>query len=490
MKYTYISLCLLAALLLGACSVDKYNDNPNNPTSVDPQAIMPAILFNAAKNAYPWQASLAVQHTTAVSDAQTWQTYQWSNGDWQEFNYLRSINSMMEEAKKRPGMEAYTAVGKILRAHLFFFLTRMYGDIPYKDALAGNNSDAPDDRFAPAYDDQRSIILGLLNELEEANQLLKNNPPDMAADIIYGGKADKWRKLANSYKLRILLMLSNKMDDAELKVKERFNAILTNPAEYPIFENASDEARLNYRNTDNVRYPLYNFLDVRNKRFMGKSLCDLMKSLHDERLFVYAQQTENSRKSGTPATDFNAYNGIDASQSLPDIGTQASTGDYSRINTAHYTESPTGDPSLFLSYAEVMLAIAEAGTRGWVSVDAGAYYNKAVTAAFEFYGLGSKAAAYLAQAPVKWDATNGLTQVYQQRNILFYFQDDFEPLFHYHRTGYPVIKCGPGQASAKVPYRQLYPVNETNVNKQHMTEAINRQGYTEDNIMNKIWLYK
>src|ERR1044072_7141845 len=99
----------------------------------------------------------------------------------------------------------------------------------------------------------------------------------MAADIIYGGKADKWRKLANSYKLRILIMLSNKVDDAELKVKQRFNAILTNPAEYPIFENASDEARLNYRNTDNVRYPLYNFLDVRNKRFMGKSLCDMMK---------------------------------------------------------------------------------------------------------------------------------------------------------------------------------------------------------------------
>ena len=69
----------------------------------------------------------------------------------------------------------------------------------------------------------------------------------MIGDVIYGGRQPEeivnWRKLIDScLTLRVLLTLSGKTADPDLKVIQRFQNIYTNPTTYPIFfqSNADD----------------------------------------------------------------------------------------------------------------------------------------------------------------------------------------------------------------------------------------------------------
>ncbi|NRF38343.1 SusD/RagB family nutrient-binding outer membrane lipoprotein [Pedobacter foliorum] len=476
-----IYLMVSVIIMLTACKQEKYNKDPNRPTEVGAQAILPNVIFNSFKNRYPWQPGLAVRQATATSDRQAFQTYEWANGDWAEFNVLRDVTKMMESAK---GAKEYLAIGKILRAHNFFFLTRMYGSVPYNDALKGQQSN----NYQPKYDSQKDIIVGILNELEEANQLLIKPEAAITGDILYNGDLKKWRKLANSYKLRILLMLSKKESDQDLQVAKRFNDIISNPGLYPIFERDEDEAKISYRDYENIRYPLYMDFNVRNKRFIGKTLADLLKRLEDPRLFYYATPFLNAAAQGK--TGFDAYEGIDASKSLTAATEDASTGNYSRVNSRNYTELPIGKPSLGFSYAELMLAIAEATERGWVQANAAIFYEHAVQSSFQFYDVAGSAAAYLTKNPLSSVKETALTQLYEQRYILFNAQSDFELFFHYHRTNFPVIVNGQGQATAIVPFRLLYPTDEQRVNAANYKDALKAQGFNADNILMKPWLYQ
>lgn len=478
-KIIYVMVSVIVMLI--ACKQEKYNKDPNRPTEVGAQAILPNVIFNSFKNRYPWQPGLAVRQATATSDRQAYQTYEWANGDWAEFNVLRDVTKMMESSG---GSKEYLAIGKILRAHNFFFLTRMYGSVPYEDALKGQQSG----NYQPKYDSQKDIILGILNELEEANQLLINPGAAITGDILYNGDLKKWRKLANSYKLRILLMLSKKEGDQDLQIGKRFNDIISNPSLYPIFEGDDDEAKISYRDYENIRYPLYMDFNVRNKRFMGKTLTDLLKKLQDPRLFYYATPFLNAAAQGK--TGFDAYEGIDASKSLTAATEDASTGNYSRVNSHNYTELPIGKPSLGFSYAELMLAIAEAAERGWVQANAATFYERAVQSSFQFYDLAGSSTAYLTKNPLSVVRENALTQIYEQRYILFNAQADFEAFFHYHRTNFPLIVNGQGQATPTVPFRLLYPTDEQRVNAANYKDALKAQGFNADNILMKPWLYQ
>lgn len=470
-----------AIALLTACKQEKYNKDPNRPTEVGAPAIMPNVIFNSFKNRYPWQPALVVRQATATSDRQAFQTYEWANGDWAEFNVLRDVTKMMESAR---GAAEYLAIGKILRAHNFFFLTRMYGSVPYSEALSGQATN----NYQPRYDTQKQVLLGILDELEQANQLLTAPAGSVSGDIMYNGDLRKWRKLANSYKLRILLMLSKKESDQELQVAKRFNDIISNPGQYPIFENETDEAKISYRDFENVRYPLFNDFNIRNKRFIGKTLADLLKRLEDPRLFYFASPFLNATAQNK--TGFETYQGIDASKSLTAATEEGASGNYSRVNGRNYTELPIGKPSLAFSYAELMLAIAEASERGWISSNPASYYELAVQSNFKFYELSGSAGAYLTTNPLSAVKENALTQIYEQRYILFNAQGDFEPFFHYHRTNFPAIINGQGQATATVPFRMLYPVDEQRVNASNYQEALKAQGFTADNTLMKPWLYQ
>ncbi|WP_164108509.1 MULTISPECIES: SusD/RagB family nutrient-binding outer membrane lipoprotein [Sphingobacterium] len=481
--FKYILTGLFVGSTFLSCDVEKYNLDPNRPTVVEPQAILPNVIFQSFKNRYPWQPGLTMRHNTAISDRQAFQTYEWSNGNWDEFNILRDVQKILTTPT---ATEADKAIAHILRAYNFLYLTRMYGDIPYSQALAGEQTGNP--VFSPAYDTQKNVLLGILTELQTANSILSQTQSRVNGDILYQGDLKRWQKLANSLALKVLLASSNRESDTDLNIRERFKTIISNPGQYPVFSSTQDEVKMAYSDYEFIRYPMYNDYNVQNKRFMGKQLTELMKSLKDPRLFFYAQPAQNSLDKGLTAQDFEAYQGIDGSLSMPKATELASTGNYSRIHVQNYTISEVGKPSLAFSYTELMLLLEEARLRGWFSSTEN-YYANAIKASFEHYGIATESASYLQNNPLAQDVQKALQQVYAQRYILFYHQGDFEPLFEYHRTGYPQLTFGEGQATSSMPYRMMYPLSEQNTNTVNFEQALARQGMKTDNIMHKLWIY-
>ena len=96
---------------------------------------------------------------------------------------------------------------RILRVLCFHRLTDWYGSIPYFDANKGI-----DGIFSPKYDKQKDIYTDLLKELDEATAALSTSNPDegfAAADFIYNGDADKWKRFGYSLMLRLAMRISD-----------------------------------------------------------------------------------------------------------------------------------------------------------------------------------------------------------------------------------------------------------------------------------------
>jgi hypothetical protein len=106
--------------------------------------------------------------------------------------------------------------------------------------------------YFPKFDTQEEIYNGILSDLQKANELLGSTPESVSGDILYGGDVAKWKKLANSLRLRYLMRISNRRN-----VAADMQAIVSNPATTPVFGGKSDNAALQYLPTVPNQFPLY-----------------------------------------------------------------------------------------------------------------------------------------------------------------------------------------------------------------------------------------
>src|SRR5690606_30240095 len=139
---------------------------------------------------------------------------------------------------ERINSNVYIALGKFFRAFYFLNLTLTFGDVPYSQALQGETQT---EYAPPVYDAQKDVFKGILAELKEANDILATENTIIAGDIIYGGDVTKWRKLVNAFRLKVLLLLSEKEADADLNIKSTFAQIVTSE---PLFTGNEDDAKL------------------------------------------------------------------------------------------------------------------------------------------------------------------------------------------------------------------------------------------------------
>jgi hypothetical protein len=64
-----------------------------------------------------------------------------------------------------------------------------------------------------------------------------------------------WQKVVNTYRLRLLVHLSKKAADADLKIAQQFTQILADPVKYPVMLITADDLKYVWLNPTN-RYPL------------------------------------------------------------------------------------------------------------------------------------------------------------------------------------------------------------------------------------------
>lgn len=494
LKKTIYSL-IAGIIFLSSCKdQDFMNIDPNKPTQAHPQLQLTKIEWNAFQ-AFSGTSPLYITRMLVQTDGENeGQYFKWARGSFGPYSSLRDVTKMMEEAS-RINDQSYLALAKFFRAYYFYNLTLSFGDIPYTEALKGESVQG---YMAPAYDSQKMVFLGILKELDEANTILKGMNVIIAGDIIYKGDVNKWRKLINAFRLKVLITLSKQENNSEFKIKETFSQIVQNE---PLFTGNEDDGQLVFLDQQGNRYPEFNSSGFGSGMYMASTFVKELQDRKDPRLFLFCTQTKIAKETGKAIDDFSAYEGGDPAAAYAEVNIQAAAGKVSKVND-RFPKNPTNEPMVLMGYSEQELILAEATLRNWIAGSADLHYKNGVKASFKFYQTyvkgyesyltDARADAYLALPINDISAANSMEakikQIITQKYLRTFFQSGFSAYYDNLRTSYPDFRRPQG---VDIPYRWIYPQSEYDNNRNNVSSAIERQfGAGNDKINQKTWWLK
>jgi hypothetical protein len=122
------------------------------------------------------------------------------NTEW-EYSYrsiLKNIRLMNPIAEKN-NFKKHIAIGQVIEAYTIVTLVDYFGDIPYSEALDGNNKNPKLDKGKDVYD---AALVLLDKAIVNFNATTVVNPDK---DFYYDKSWSKWIKLANTIKMKIYL---------------------------------------------------------------------------------------------------------------------------------------------------------------------------------------------------------------------------------------------------------------------------------------------
>jgi hypothetical protein len=490
MKHLQIVTALVLILFLSSCKkFEEFQKNPNNPTVADPSLLLPGIELAAFSNISS-DAALASRYLVYTQSSSNAQYYGWQRNS-MNYGAISQVVKMEQEAM-RSGKTNYRYIGKFLKACFILEMTQRFGDIPYSQMMQSIMNNTFDSASArPVYDKQEDVYKGVLNELKIASDSLSSDQVAVGGDLIYGGNIDKWKKLINSYTLRVLMSLSKKESNTSLNIKQRFNEIFSNQVKYPLFASNADNGQLPYFNITNNQYPYYNSNSMKTDFYLDSSFVDILQELKDPRLFVYGQPTTAS---GLPEGDFNAYDGLMGSAALAYNTSKRGQGKASQINR-RYAYEPVNEPSVLMGYAELQFVLAEAAVRGWINGGADAFYKNGIEASLTFSNFNDAYTSativnYLAQPVITLQPATAVQQILTQKYLSQFMNAGWQPFFEQRRTGFPEFETkGAGILNGgKIPKRWMYPTDEYNNNTVNVENAVKSQYPGGDNINGVMWL--
>ncbi len=500
----FISLFIICAgIMCMAPACKKYSDlqgNPNKPTASPPALLLTGILIDLKEN--PWdQAQRENQFWVSNFDYYASQGYNWSSTG-MRYGVLRNIQKMEEEARRLGGdeNEPYLILARFLKAWCYVDMTMKFGDVPLQEAMNAGGSN-----FTPKYDAQKDIFVACLKQLD-TTALNMNTFLGAAVrskingDFMFEGDLNKWRKLINAFRLRVLINLSKKTGEADLKVKEQFATIVGAPATYPLPESNGDNYSVVFNgNVQENRYPTgpYNRGFDRARNNMGATYLDSLTAYQDPRTFEVAEPVDTAKTNNVPGFEkrFSSYKGGRTGDVLSNLSSQNAKGYLSYGNEKRYWVTGNGEPCIQLGYPEVCFTIAEAINRGWIAGDADAWYKKGIKASMNFYGIADDVFnSWLAATPkaqYKGNNADGLKQILLQKYLAFFMNSGRQAYYQYRRTGHPVFDIGPSNANGdRIPKRWLYPQREYQTNNEQVKAALQRQFGGTDDINGEMWLIK
>lgn len=325
-----------------------------------------------------------------------------------------------------------TQVARILKAYFFSTITDRWGDVPYSQALTGNPT--------PVFDKQADIYPALIQELTDAVASF-DNLSGVNGDILYSGNTTKWKKFANSLRLRLALQLTKKFPAASGYAATQFNAAL-NDGGGLITDNA-DNMFVKYPG-GSFKSPWYNLYDGRKDFGESEPMVNLMSAMGDGRQAVFGTSTV-----GVPYGRLRSY--VDPWTS--------SNPTWSRILAD--AQRPETGVVMILPASETWLARAEAADRGWTSENMNTMYQAGVNASFAQWGLAAPAASYFTQTGAALSAPAGTGANIKNLAIQQYisaYPDGMRGWNIWRRTGFPVLTpaIDATNSSKQIPRRYTY----------------------------------
>ena len=333
----------------------------------------------------------------------------------------------------------YSGISRIMQAYMFGLTVDSWGDAPVTDAL----------KFAanvqPAYNSSEeayTAILALIDaglaDLDKSSAL-----PIGTDDLIYGGDLTKWRKFANTLKLRLYVHYYPKVSAT---ASSNLATLIARPAGTFMASNA-DNFQLAFAAAANNENPIHQFDNRRpNQIFPSATIVNLMNGKTDPRRASYF--------TAFPAAGQyrGAVNGTGA--------TGAPSVDFSRIHTflrgaattTGTTTTYTGAaPIRMLTFAEYNFILAEYYQRTNNAAQATTFLTRGVQASMDMAEVPAAAAtAYIAALPAQI-ASNGLLRTIIEEKFVANFGVAVEPWSDWRRTGFPTLTLATNAAVTQIP---------------------------------------
>lgn len=322
-------------------------------------------------------------------------------------------------------------------------LVNTYGDVPYTDALKAN-----DGLYAPKYDDAKTIYLSLLSRIDAVTATITTSKKGYSTgDLVYFGDMLKWKKFANSIKLRLAMNLADV--DPTLSKSAAEAAIAAG-----VISSQADSYSFTF-DSGTFPNPVYDDLVAsgRSDFLPSDIIVDAMNDKNDPRRQTWFTLGED--ENGTPVYVggvFGAVNGYVGNSHLSD---------FFRAKNS---------PANLLSYTEILFLKAEAAARGYnAGGSAVSFYNSAVENSMtENNVIAADALTYLAAHP--YNAAEWKKSIGYEAWIAM-FNRGFAAWTFSRRLDYPEFEAPEDSNLASVPTRLPYSDQEYVLNGANVSAA-------------------
>jgi hypothetical protein len=463
-----LSFTALAVLLVVGCTedFDKINSNPNQPNEASVPYLMTNAQFQLMDNYWDewfngrcgmlWSQYWAQNEYTEESRYRARPTT--DNAYWSGF--YEALNDLQEIVRTSDNNNA-VQIARIQKAYFFQVLTDTYGMIPFTEALKGT------DNLQPTFDTQESIYNALLTELADAQSKLDpDSRQAVKGDNIYEGDIEKWKKFANSIRLRI----ATRMKDV---APQQAQTAYTNAIDAGVFTSNEDNATFVWGASAPNYNPLHEQQLTREDFSISNTLMAYLKGENnypaDPRKSIYAEPiTEGS--SEYVGMTYGLTNSAAASISN------------STVSQPGWEVYRPQAPTILMTYDEVLFIKSE--FNGWDPQ----HYQDAVRASMEFWGISDGAIdEYINNMPSASEES-----VYTQKWLALYMQGP-QAWAHVRRTNTPDLDPPAGgkygavadYMTRDVPTRRPYPNNIYDLNQENLNAALDAQG--PDQINTLLW---
>ncbi|MEN8250071.1 MAG: SusD/RagB family nutrient-binding outer membrane lipoprotein [Bacteroidota bacterium] len=538
----YIIGFIFLGLGINSCShFEDLNTDPTTTVAADPQSLITAVqLSYSGEREVTWRSTAGYHMAFIQMISDNWaiargQVYQ-ADPQYLEFMWrssygkINDLTAAITEAGKDPAKVNYEAVARIFKVLIFSELTDTYGDIPYFDAVKGYDEGV----LYPKYDNQQDIYTDFFKELKEAAAQLDPAMP-LNGDLIYGGNVEGWKKFANSLRLRLAMRLIHvdntlAQTEAEAAVADGVFESYTDGAivyhgNYNVIEGGTvAEIRGNafsqvQRFAEEIVVGCETYVsylrDNNDPRFTlmfgmygayeadGPTVYD-HRSVNETSVEATAEyKAKYGKLQGFPSGHF-IWNPIELEDGTedPDWSWATNTVDvngktvqflrYFKALQLRRELTRLEMPTIYQSYSEVELWLAEMATYGWATggADAKTHFANAVQASIdemeEIYK--SEAIVVGMDVPAYIDNIWASADAFEVINMQHYVNNFFngrEGFANWRRSGYPLLKPAGHEWSdpalnGLIPRRLAYPNSEINYNsvniQEHLDDGVNFWG--------------
>lgn len=433
---------------------EEINQDPNRPTKVPAHLLLGSLIRVNQNTIYGMQQGgdmgmCWAQHVSKIqyNDEERYIPRRgsidviWDNLYASVISDAKSMYTLAEEENNTN----LQAISLILQANAFQILTDLYGPVPFSEVFVKGV-------IKPKYDSQEAVYDGLIKQLTDADALLASGTGVVPAssDLLYAGNVSKWRKLANSLKLKALMRISKKKN-----VNAQLQALVNSGN---LMSSTDDSAQITYLALPPDANPIHETIiaSTRLEYKMSSVLVSKMSGLTDARLAVFASPNNANIIVGN----------------VPGVENVSSYPAFSGLGTFYLNATLKG---VILANSQVQFLLAEAANEGYISGGNAAalnYYNEAIKSSFKFNGIEAAANAYIAQPNISFTNQADARVKIGEQNWIALFGQGFEAWTEWRRTGYPALLPVANAAEATIPSRLYYNSVEVSLNNANYTSAV------------------